>query len=88
MDKEKTTNIILGVTGSVAAIKTEQVAESLLRHFGSRTKIKILATEKSEHFFAAEDFREGLIEKNFEDRDEWRWISPKICCSFKNLSAE
>ena len=47
-------NVLLCVTGSVAAIKTQQIVEELQREFGggggSAVAIKVAVTERAKHF--------------------------------------
>lgn len=58
-------NILLGVTGSVAALKTPLLYETLKR---SGHAVKVVATQASLYFFDADDIpREALV----LDEDEW-----------------
>ena len=46
-------NVLLCVTGSVAAIKAQQIVEELQREFGgggSAVAIKVAVTERAKHF--------------------------------------
>lgn len=61
-------NIILGVTASVAAIKTKQLAEQLSQF----ANVRIVTTQHAEYFFHADLF--ALEQMNipiFRDSDEW-----------------
>jgi phosphopantothenoylcysteine synthetase/decarboxylase len=71
----KQVNILLGVTGSVAAIKTAKIVELLLALESPEIKIKveIVQTEASRHFFKIEEYPE-LIQsgvKVWRDSNEW-----------------
>jgi phosphopantothenoylcysteine decarboxylase len=58
-------NILLGVTGSVAAVKTPQLYETLRR---SGHTVKVVATQSSLYFFDTADIpRDSLV----LDEDEW-----------------
>jgi len=61
-------NIIIGVTGSVAAIKITDLAKSL----SSYANIRIIATKSAEYFLKSQSA--GLDELNitvYQDQDEW-----------------
>jgi phosphopantothenoylcysteine decarboxylase len=58
-------NILLGVTGSVAALKTPQLAAALLR---AGHAVKVVATTHSRYFFRAEDLHPVPL---MTDEDEW-----------------
>src|SRR3990167_9142306 len=65
-------NIILGGSGSVAAIKTRQLAEAL-RQFAN---VRIVSTKQAEYFFQAD--RDALQQLNiaiYRDEDEWPVLS-------------
>ena len=51
--------VLLCVTGSVAAIKTQQVVEELRREFDGDVAIKVAVTERAKHFLP-EDGIEGV----------------------------
>jgi len=55
-------NVLLGVTGSVAAILTPQLVKNLLSH---SLEVQIVATESSLHFW---DVGDVVV---FRDKDEW-----------------
>ncbi len=57
--------ILLGVTGSVAAIRTPALVNAL-RSAGQ--EIRVIATEPSLHFFDPNELGEGTL---FRDADEW-----------------
>lgn len=71
----KQVNILLGVTGSVAAIKTAKIVELLLALESPEIKIKveIVQTEASRHFLKIEEYPEltqsGV--KVWRDSNEW-----------------
>ena len=49
------TKVLLCVTGSVAAIKTQQIVEELRREFGEGdVAIKVAVTERAKHFLPKE----------------------------------
>lgn len=56
-------NILLGVTGSVAATLTP----TLIKELSKLGNIKIVATKKAEYFFSLDDI------KTYTDEDEWHW---------------
>jgi phosphopantothenoylcysteine decarboxylase len=59
-------NILLAVTGSVAAVRTPELLEALRGHGHD---VRIIATEPSLYFFDGEDPRfRGILSR---DRDEW-----------------
>ncbi|CBY30432.1 unnamed protein product [Oikopleura dioica] len=59
---------IVGVTGSVAAIKLEQ----LLGEFGREEfELKVIATEKALHFIRSQGFKSEITV--LTDTDEWLW---------------
>jgi phosphopantothenoylcysteine decarboxylase len=61
-------NIILGVTGSVAAIKTAQLAAGL----ASFANVRIVATHHAEYFLNAQlEKLQQLDIPVYRDRDEW-----------------
>ena len=63
--------IVLGVTGSVAAIRTPAIVRQLL---DSRHDVRVVATESALHFFDAEEFArtfETGVRVLYRDRDEW-----------------
>ncbi len=55
--------ILLGVTGSVAAIKTPE----LVRQLSEIGEVKVTATESALHFFKLEDVEVPVL----RDKDEW-----------------
>jgi phosphopantothenoylcysteine decarboxylase len=58
-------NILLGVTGSVAAVKTPLLFETLRRPGHA---VKVVATQASQYFFGSADLpRDSLV----RDEDEW-----------------
>lgn len=57
--------VLLGITGSVAAIKTPELVASLL---GAGHEVKAVATAASLYFFDAKALPKGLL---FTDADEW-----------------
>ena len=48
------TKVLLCVTGSVAAIKTQQIVEELRREFEGDVAIKVAVTERAKHFLPKE----------------------------------
>ena len=48
------TKVLLCVTGSVAAIKTQQIVEELRREFEDDVAIKVAVTERAKHFLPEE----------------------------------
>lgn len=58
--------VVLGVTGSVAAVRTPALVEQLLGHGHD---VRVVATEPSLHFFEAAPLQQGG--RLFRDRDEW-----------------
>lgn len=58
--------VLLGVTGSVAAVRTPSLAGELL---AARHELRVIATEPSLHFFDPDDPR--LAGWLLRDRDEW-----------------
>lgn len=67
--------IVLGVTGSVASVRTPALFASLR---ASGHEVRVVATEPSLHFFDPDDLgpRDGDGGPLFRDRDEWpsgRW---------------
>jgi phosphopantothenoylcysteine decarboxylase len=65
------TRVLLGVTGSVAAIRTPELVADLRR---AGHDVRVVATEPALHFFDAEALRsDGVL---YRDADEWpaaRW---------------
>jgi len=60
-------NIILGITGSVAATLTEKIVRALFNygHF-----VRIIATEKSLYFFDRQKLRNSTLVKVWSDKDD------------------
>jgi phosphopantothenoylcysteine decarboxylase len=58
-------NILLGVTGSVAALKTPELVSALLQ---AGHAVKVIATEASLYFFDREQLPTGVLHT---DADEW-----------------
>nr|CAD7590932.1 unnamed protein product [Timema genevievae] len=65
-DVSRRKRVLIGCTGSVAAIKTAMIGADLLRQ---GVDVRIILTESARHFFRRDDFepREGV----FTDEDEW-----------------
>lgn len=61
-------NILLGVTGSVAAIKTWE----LIRELEKLGETKAVLTNTSE-FFSNKNKPGGRLGKIYRDKDEWQW---------------
>lgn len=62
--------IILGVTGSVAAVLTPKLTTRLIEN---GNEVAIVATERSLHFWNPSDIKpENLFVAVFRDGDEWR----------------
>jgi phosphopantothenoylcysteine decarboxylase len=62
-------NIVLGVTGSVAAIRTPELVERLIE---AGHELCVVATEASLHFFSpAQIISPGRPVSLYRDRDEW-----------------
>lgn len=57
--------LLLGVTGSVAAIKTPELVAALL---SAKHEVKVVVTESSLYFFKPSDLPPGIL---FRDTDEW-----------------
>ncbi|MDA8561726.1 hypothetical protein N9L02_01265 [Gammaproteobacteria bacterium] len=78
-------NIILGITGSVAAIKSLELSKKLL-NFGN---VKIILTKNAEYFVKNyfKDFKNLEIEI-YGDQDEWPQIKNKydIECSILHIA--
>ena len=68
MDVKK--NILVGVTGSVATIKIEEVVQSLAVHFPQAT-IKVVTTEAAKHFIPASMSRQHPNVPILTDAIEW-----------------
>ena len=65
---------MLGVTGSVASIKADQLCRELQHRLGEPVRLRVVATEKAKHFLPSlADLPEGV--ELLEDADEWRWSS-------------
>jgi phosphopantothenoylcysteine decarboxylase len=63
--------LVLGVTGSVAAIRTPAIVRELLDH---GHEVRVVATEPALHFFDVSDFArefESSARRLYRDRDEW-----------------
>ena len=58
------TKVLLCVTGSVAAIKTQQIVEELRREFEGDVEIKVAVTEKAKHFLPEEGINGVEVEIN------------------------
>ncbi|EDO45763.1 predicted protein [Nematostella vectensis] len=68
----KNFNVLVGVTGSVAAIKLQKLVNELLSFSNPKIALKIVATENSMHFFNIDD----IPIKVYRDQDEWQtWSS-------------
>ena len=73
--------LILGVTGSVAAIRTPALARTLVE---AGHELRVVATEPALHFFDPVE-----VESLYRDRDEWpgsRWTrdSPVLHIAFRD----
>ena len=64
--------VLLGVTGSVATIKTEQIINELKSKIDN-VEIILVPTHYSEHFLPSQVNAEELlkVEKIYKDEDEW-----------------
>ena len=64
--------VLLGVTGSVATIKTEQIINELKSKIDN-VEIILVPTHFSEHFLPSQENAEELlkVEKIYRDEDEW-----------------
>lgn len=72
MTQKPEIHILLGVTGSVATIKANQVAISLRNAFKDYTvTIKIITTDRSRHFLP--DDINNSVDELLRDEDEWQW---------------
>ena len=69
--KIPTVNIVIGVTGSVAAIKLPLLIEELFKSDGFRPVIQIVSTDNATHFFDEKAIRSLSDVKFFRDSDEW-----------------
>lgn len=68
---KKGDNILIGVTGSVAAIKIPLIISQLKEKIPGAA-IKLITTQHATHFFSPEDIlREHPDVKIFKDEDEW-----------------
>lgn len=86
-DYEKTFNVLIGVTGSVATIKLEELTKKIKSMFprpytsklerktvDSTVAIRIVMTSNSKHFAPKEELIKSLNDPNIEiydDEDEW-----------------
>ncbi|KRX01755.1 Flavoprotein [Pseudocohnilembus persalinus] len=64
-------NLLLGVSGSVATIKLEQILNLLIKT--GNYNIKVITTEKSKHFFDEIEIRNKLKQQIqfYDDSQEW-----------------
>ena len=76
----RTVKVLIGVTGSVAAIKIPELCEKLLRAQNCKVQVNEIAvvpTEKALHFFQSDELcpfkwnLENKIVKLWRDEDEW-----------------
>ncbi|XP_067121478.1 phosphopantothenoylcysteine decarboxylase isoform X2 [Centruroides vittatus] len=69
---ERGVHILLGVTGSVAAIKAKQLVQLLQepKSENVRIEVKVVATENALHFFSLEELKE--VAPVYRDDDEWK----------------
>lgn len=66
-------NLLLAVTGSVAAIKTPSLIQQFREH--GQVDIRIIATQHSQHFFSRDEVA-ALGVQILTDEDEWKsWKS-------------
>lgn len=68
-------NILIGVTGSVAAIKTESLVESIIMAAGKyclQVNVKLIVTKNAKYFTGnVKDLGSKLKVEILEDEDEW-----------------
>lgn len=66
-DSDETFNVLLGVTGSVATIKAQQVVQALQEvglKRGRRVVVKVITTERAKHFLTRTERSETFPEIN------------------------
>ncbi|XP_050311893.1 phosphopantothenoylcysteine decarboxylase [Anthonomus grandis grandis] len=61
-------NVLIGCTGSVATLKLPNLIQEILREIHG-SKIRVVVTEHSKHFFDPKDLPEEI--DIFNDKDEW-----------------
>jgi phosphopantothenoylcysteine decarboxylase len=57
--------ILLGVTGSVAAVRTPALVQALV---AAGNEVRVVATNSAEYFFDVAELRQGILTR---DADEW-----------------
>lgn len=72
--KSSSLNVLLGVTGSVAAIKTCETVKLIqaIPNY-NHVNIKVIITEKSQHFVDIKSLTTELKIDVFDDSMEWKW---------------
>lgn len=74
---EKTVNILLGCTGSVATIKIPNIVQGLKERFGNSAVIRLITTQNAK-FFLPNDLSQIEVDKIYTDDDEWsEWSNNK-----------
>ena len=71
-------NIVIGVTGSVAAIKLPLLIEELLKTEGFRPVIQVVSTDHATHFFDEKAINSLPELKLHRDIDEWNTWSKML----------
>lgn len=69
---EQKVHILLGITGSVAAIKAKQLVQHLkgLKIQNTCAEVKVITTENALHFVSLEELQEMV--SVLRDKDEWK----------------
>ena len=74
-----TLRVLLGVTGSVAAIKIDQIANNIKsieskdkKQGWARVEVKVVSTHHAQHFFEPRQLSRTVEALHF-DEDEWQW---------------
>ena len=62
-------HVLLGVTGSVAAIKTQNIVDEIVRKLRG-VEVRVVPTEAALHFFGAKDIVGARVHV---DAEEWEW---------------
>ena len=71
--------ILIGVTGSVAAIKIDPLIQIIKSHYATEDiEIKVVATENSLQFFKPSDLKSVQVLTDDEEWKQWKRISDPI----------
>ncbi|XP_078572970.1 phosphopantothenoylcysteine decarboxylase-like [Branchiostoma floridae x Branchiostoma japonicum] len=65
----KKKNVLIGVTGSVAAIKVPLIVQELQKSEGIVVEVQVVTTDRATHFFQPEELQVQV----HRDQDEWTW---------------